>query len=48
MDDGDEDSDAELEVDMEEVEKMMEREIKRLAMQVQPICPMFSKVSTNL
>ena len=34
MDDGDEDSNAELEVDMEDVEKMMEGEIERLVMQV--------------
>ena len=42
MDDGDEDNNAKLEVDMEEVEKMMEGEIERLATQVQPIslcCP---------
>ena len=48
MDDGDEDSDAKLEVDREKVEKMMEGEIERLAMQVQPIRLMLSKVSTNL
>ena len=48
MDDGDEDSDAKLEVDMEKVEKMMEGEIERLAMQVQPIRLVLPKESTNL
>lgn len=45
MDDGDEDDDVVLQEDMEEVEKMMEGEIERLAMQVQPIRCVLFKVS---
>ena len=47
-DDNDEEENADLQDDLDEVEKLMEEDIKWVGLEAQPICHVLSKVSVGL